>query len=888
MTTHTRLAPALLSIPVLLMCLGSSACEDAGGDFGADEDVDGITEVRTDAAPIVLASHSLKEAVARAASGDIPEARKITPGTDPGQGALQVVRGTDVFELPLVYTEVDAEIAGFVADIEVRQVYGNPFDEPIEATYLFPLPDDGAVDDLEMQIGNRIIVGEIHRRDEARKIYEEARDAGQTAALLEQERPNMFTQSVANILPGEAIEVVIHVVQPLKYEAGGYEWAFPTVVGPRFIPLQGTGTSGGAADDVEQLTGPVSAERTGNDIHIQVSVDAGVPLQGIRSPSHDIEIHEDGDGRADVALAPHETIPNKDFILRYEVAGEAPEAAVLTHRTGDEGYFILMIQPQADEFVTDDVVTPKEMVFVVDTSCSMSGYPLDKAKEAMELAITEMNPDDRFYVMDFNSTVSSLAPRPLENTEANRRRGLQYVRNFTGEGGTNMVEGIKASLDLPKDPELLRTVLFMTDGYIGNESEILAAVETRLDRSRLYSFGVGSSVNRYLLDRMAKVGRGHVEYVRQDEDADEHVAAFYERIRNPLLTDVEIEYDGIEVLDVYPDPVPDLFAGQPVILVGRYTQAGEGVVRVRGKIRGREHVQEIKVTLPEVNERNEGLASLWARTVVEDLEARMYDRENEAIIEDITEICLEHRLMSKYTSFVAVEEQIVNEDGTPKRVRVPLETPEGVDHGAIFGEDEKEMDVMMGGSVRRSGGSSSSSSYGVGGLGTRGSGMGGGGYGRGAGMGAPKTGKKVKRQAPASPRPSVSAHPSPSPGLLGGLADPAPEDDAEAVSEDIPMPVISGRILGDTSRFDHRLSADVQRRVDALVAELASFPGATGKLTLKIDVTRDGKVSRVTVLNDALANPEMLASIQKRMRSWWVAAPTDGKAGSFELEIQIN
>lgn len=884
MTPHTRLVPALLSIPVLLMCLGSSACEGSGTDFGADDSLE--LAVRTDVA--LRGGGGLEEALARAAAGEVPAARPITAGVDPGQGALQVTRGTETFELPLVYTDVHAEIAGFVADIEVRQVYGNPFDEPIEATYLFPLPDNGAVDDLQMRIGTRVIVGEIHRRDEARQIYEDARDAGQTAALLEQERPNMFTQSVANILPGEAIEVVIHVVQPLEYEDGGYEWAFPTVVGPRFIPAQGTGVAGGAADDAERLSSPVSAERTGHDLNLHVTVDAGVPLQGVHSPSHDIDVIEDGDGRVDVALAPHETIPNKDFILRYEVAGEAPEAAVLTHRTGEEGYFMLMIQPPADEFVTDEVVTPKEMVFVVDTSCSMSGYPLDKAKEAMELAISEMNPDDRFYVMDFNSTVSSLADRPLDNTDANRRRGLEYIRNFTGEGGTNMVEGIKASLDLPKDPEMLRTVLFMTDGYIGNESEILAAVETRLDRSRLYSFGVGSSVNRYLLDRMAKVGRGHVEYVRQDEDADEHVAAFYERIRNPLLTDVAIEYDGIEVLDVYPDPVPDLFAGQPVILVGRYTEAGEGVVRVRGNIRGREHVQEIKVTLPEVNESNAGLSSLWARTVVADLEARQYQGENAAIVEEITTLCLQHRLMSKYTSFVAVEEQIVNEDGTPKRVRVPLETPQGVDHGAIFGEDE---DVVMGGAMRRGVGGSS----GAAGLGTRGVGRGGGGYGQGSGSlgssrsnyssSTPRKQGKLKSPAPPAPAPATSAPLTP--GLIGSLS-PEEGEAMDHAPDDLPVASIQGLLVGDTSRFDHRLSADVLRRVEALIDELAAHPGASGTLTLRVEVTRDGKVSKVVAIDDKLGNPALLSALTKRMLGWWVAAPTDARAASFELEVTIR
>ena len=795
------------------------------------------------------------------ASRAVPPAALVTAGSDPGQGVLRVTRGEEVYELPLMHTAVDAAIAGFVADVEIRQTYGNPFDEPIEAVYLFPLPDDGAVDDLEMRIDDRVIVGEMHRRAEAREIYEEARDAGQAAALLEQERPNMFTQSVANILPGESIEVVLHVVQPLKYEAGGYEWTFPTVVGPRFIPAQGTG------GDEERIVAPVSEERTGHDLDLRVWVDAGVALQDVRSPSHDVVIDRDGASVAAVQLQPHDTIPNKDFVLRYDVAGEAPEAAVLTHRDGGDGTFLLMIQPPADEFVTDDVVTPKVMVFVVDTSCSMSGYPLDKAKEAMELAITEMNPDDRFYVMDFNSTVSTLSKLPMPNTEANRRAGVKYVRDFSGYGGTNMVEGIKASLDLPKDEELLRTVLFMTDGYIGNESEILAAVETRLDRSRLYSFGVGSSVNRYLLDRMAKVGRGHVQYVGLDEDADESVVAFYERIRNPLLTDIEIEWsDGLEVLDVYPDPVADLFAGQPIVLVGRYAEAGAGTVTVRGKIRGREHVQVIDLELPEQNERNEGLPSLWARTVIEDLESRQYGGEVEAIVEEITELALEHRIMSKHTSFVAVEERVINEDGAPKTVRVPLETPDGVDHGAIFGEDEAEASGLLG-SLSTSGAGRGGSASGHGSLVFNGGGSG----GRAA------YGGKVARRAPA-------AKPAPSPSVMAPMPEELLADEA-TLEPPPPEARFTVALTGDVSRFDHRLRSDLDYRLAAFAAQVPD--GTAGTWSLRFEVNRDGRVVGVTLVTDGIGDAGLFDALAEAAKGWWITPPVDGRAATFEADVSL-
>ena len=888
-----RLSPLLIATSALLA--GFGGC-DSGLELD-DEPIESSGSAVRSAPEPTGSMSNLDAAIARVRSGNVPAPVKITTGSDPGQGVLRVTRGEEVYELPLVHTEVDAEISGFVADVQVRQVYGNPFDEPIEAVYLFPLPDDAAVDDMEMRIGDRVIVAEIHERAEARQIYEAARDAGQAAALLEQERPNMFTQSVANILPGEAIEVAIHVVDPLQYEAGGYEWAFPMVVGPRFVPAQGTGASGGTSpgEDAARLDAPYSPDRTGNDIDLFVSVDAGLAIQDIRSPSHELELaHDDGSPSADVRLAAHDTIPNKDFIMRYDVAGEAPEAGLLTHYDPDlGGFFLMMIQPQADEFVTDDVVTPKEMVFVVDTSCSMSGYPLDKAKDAMELAIAEMNPDDRFYVMDFNSTVSTLSPLPLPNTADNRRRGLQYVRDFSGYGGTNMVEGIKASLDLEQDPELLRTVLFMTDGYIGNEAEILAAIEERLGDSRLYSFGVGSSVNRYLLDRMAKGGRGHVEYVRQDEDADEHVQAFYERIRNPLLTDVDVEWDGVEVLDVYPDPVPDLFAGQPIVLVGRYDEPGEGIVRVTGRIRGREHVQEIKVTFPGEQPEHAGLASLWARTVVEDLEARQVRGEVPGIVEEITELALQYRLMTRYTSFVAVEERIINEDGEPRRVRVPLETPDGVDHGAIFGEDKEEEASIFGATGGYQGYSSGStgglvggsgSTSGMGGLGTRGSGLGGGGYGRGSGS--------VRRSADKKAKPSVSAPSAPPPAR-------APVAAAEDVSvapdepEPTPQPAATLTITSQGDNLDAgKLRQDLtvrvrQFRLNTWEPHLVDHPDAIGAWTVRLHLDRDGKVQRVEWVDDSVQDADLKSKFERKAKAWWLTAPIDGKAASVELKIVL-
>ncbi|MEE2830419.1 MAG: VIT domain-containing protein [Myxococcota bacterium] len=824
----------------------------------------------------------MQKAQQRLAQGPVPSATLVARGHEVTQGALQVTTGTEAWELPLVHTHVDAEISGFLADVEVSQLYANPFDEPIEVVYLFPLPEKAAVNDMQMRIGDRVIVGEIKKRAEAKAIYEAARDGGKTAALLDQERPNVFQQSVANILPGEAIEVTIHFIQPLDYEDGGYEWVFPMVVGPRFIPEQGTGESGGAdsAEDARRLQAPVSAERTGNDITVSVLVDAGLDIQDLRSPSHQIEVDRPGSTQADVSLAPHETVPNKDFILRYDVAGRAPEMAFLTHRRGEDGTFLLVLQPQTQVGLRDQSVTPKEMVFVLDTSCSQSGEPLAKSKEAVALAIREMNPDDRFWILNFNSSVSALSTNSLANTAANRKRGLEYIRSFRGSGGTNMDAGIRAALDLPRDPKLLRTVIFMTDGYIGNDSEILSTLEEHLGDSRLFSFGIGSSTNRHLLNRLAKLGRGRAQYIRQDEDPAEQIADFYDRIRNPVLTDIELTWDGMELLDLYPDPIPDLFSAQPLVIVGRYTEAAQGTITVTGQVRGRAYQRRLKVSLPESQDTNAALPALWARTVIADLEDRSHGRRGPHFEDEITQLALEHRLMTRFTSFVAVEERTVTEgDGPPRRVRVPLETPEGVDHSAVFDDDLEAESYRMRKRQR-------SSMYATGntggqfrgGMGTRGRGAGASGYGQGGGF----LGKVAPRAEP------TEAAPAP---VVGALVRPDTDTPPPASTTATARVEVSGSSRWGSLNSELAQS-EIERRLRGLQTAwegvAASKGQGGGSWTIRLSVNRDGRVTAVHFVSDRLRSPSMRTSFESQVTGWWLSPPTDARATTVELTLTFS
>jgi Ca-activated chloride channel family protein len=618
-------------------------------------------------------------------------------------GALQALnaKGQPQGLCPLKHTSVKAEISGFLSRVTVTQEFENPFREKIEAVYTFPLPQSAAVDDMTMQVGERTVKGKIMRREEAQTVYEAAKSNGQVASLLDQERPNIFTQSVANIMPGEKVVVTISYVETLKYEDGAYEFVFPMVVAPRYIP--GTPTTAGSGGtspnttqvpDASKITPPVAPKgmRAGHDISLEVALDAGVPIDDLKSKSHEIDVERPNGWSAVVRLKNKDEIPNKDFVLRYDVAGKRIADALLTHRTDRGGFFTFILQPP--ERVTVEDVTPKEIVFVLDTSGSMSGFPIEKAKEAMKLALNGLYPQDTFNLITFAGDTSILFPKPVPATKENMEKAQKFLETREGRGGTEMMTAIKAALE-PSDAQgNIRIVCFMTDGEVGNDFEIISEVQKH-PNARVFAFGIGSSVNRYLLDKIAEEGRGEVEYVALSDDGSAAARKFHERVRSPLLTDISVEWDGLAVADVYPKRIPDLFSAKPVILSGRYTKGERGVIRLKGKMSGRDFVREIPVDLPETEARHDVLATLWARTRVDDLMSKNYAgvQQNNAhadVKETITQLGLEYRLMTQFTSFVAVEEMTVTDGGKPRRIEVPVEMPEGMSREGVFGEKEKE------------------------------------------------------------------------------------------------------------------------------------------------------------------------------------------------------
>jgi Ca-activated chloride channel family protein len=373
------------------------------------------------------------------------------------------------------------------------------------------------------------------------------------------------------------------------------------------------------------------------------------------------------------------------------VAGQKIADALLTHSSDKGGFFTLILQPP--EKVTAEDVTPKELVFVLDTSGSMSGFPIEKAKETMKLALDNLYPYDTFNLITFSGDEHILFSEPVPATKENLAKAQAFLESRTGGGGTEMMKAIKASMD-PSDAQgHVRIVCFMTDGYVGNDMEIIGEVQKH-PNARVFAFGIGSSVNHFLLDNMAKYGRGEVEYVALNDDGSAAARRFHERVRNPLLTDISVDWNGLPVADVYPTTIPDLFGAKPVILSGRYTGNGRGTIRLKGKMSGRDFIREIPVDFSSSQTQHDVLATLWARTRIDDLMSQDFKgaqqgNMQEEVKQNIIQLGLQYRLMTQFTSFVAVEEMIVTDGGQPRRIDVPVEVPEGVNRGTVFGQERQ-------------------------------------------------------------------------------------------------------------------------------------------------------------------------------------------------------
>jgi Ca-activated chloride channel family protein len=582
-----------------------------------------------------------------------------------------------VESFPLKSTRVIANISGVIADVAVTQVYENKGERPIHAKYVFPGSTRAAVHGMRIRVGNKAVVAKIQERQKAAQEFEEAKAAGKSASLLEQQRPNVFTMAVANIMPGDQVEVELQYSELLVPEQGIYEFVYPTVVGPRYSNKPESLAT--AADQFVKSAFLHEGQDSPATFSIRVNVSTGVPLGDLRSPSHQTKIEHETPSVAHVSLDGDKG--NKDFILDYKLSGKEIQSGLIVFEGVRENFFLLTVQPP--ERVTASDIPPREYVFVLDVSGSMHGFPLDTAKQVLKSLIGRLKPTETFNVVLFSGGSRVLAPQSLAANSQNVTRAVSLIDGLDAGGGTELEAALRKVIRLPRSGFESRSVVVVTDGFIAEEKGVFDLIHENLNTTNFFAFGIGSSVNRYLIEGIAKAGMGEPFVVIGREQADAAAERFRSYIESPVLTNIDVRYRGFDAFDVEPQTQPDLFAERPVVLFGKFNGARTGQIEVRGRtaqgVFSRVFNMQDSVTRPE----HAALPQLWARTRIARLSDFSFGREDAETIQEVTNLGLTYNLLTPHTSFIAVLEEIRNPGGTGSDVDQPLPLPEGVSDLAV-------------------------------------------------------------------------------------------------------------------------------------------------------------------------------------------------------------
>ncbi len=611
-------------------------------------------------------------------------------------------RGETVI-FPTLKTDIDVEIQGDLASVTVQQTFANPLNTPIHVTYLFPLYQKAAVYKMVMEVGQEVIQAQIKKKQEAQAIFEQAKRSGQSAALLKQHRPNMFTQDIANLMPELPIKVTLHYVQTLPKVDGAYELVIPLVVGPRFQPPH-AGIAPKPDDNEPQKTAQIGqwelealptyppvkglnlpetidAER----VAIQIHLNGGMPIQQLSSRTHQLDIKQIDDNQRTIQLAKGRVIDNRDFVLRYSLAAQSNQAGLLAYSDERQGFFSLLIEPPA--MPKNHQITAREMVFVLDCSGSMSGLPMEASKAFMREALHNLRSTDTFRIIRFSDSATEFSRTPLSATPPNIQRGIHYTNRLSGSGGTRMTGGIMQALQVPVPKNSIRLVTFLTDGYIGNEREVLKLIKRLLGSSRLFALGVGTAVNRFLLSEMGQVGRGFTRYMDPTEKVEAVAKELAQRLQSPVLTDIKIDWGELQATQVMPQSIHDLFAGQSIRIQGRYAKPGDYVIKVKGNVQGRAATLPLALQLPEQSKQGEAIALIWARSAIKEKmrlfnipnHRRSVELSDNVLKQQVTQLGLDFSLVTQWTAFIAVSKQKYNPNATNTPTQaVPLPMVEGV------------------------------------------------------------------------------------------------------------------------------------------------------------------------------------------------------------------
>lgn len=581
---------------------------------------------------------------------------------------------------PLKATSVAATINGVIADVKVTQEYANLGTQPINARYIFPGSTRAAVHGMRMTVGEEVVVAQIKEREQAKNEFDKAKAAGQSASLLEQQRPNVFSMNVANIMPGDKVTIELHYSELLVPEKGKYEFVYPTVVGPRYSTIP----EAGAADHHQWLKNPYLTEgkEPTSTFAMNVTLAAGMPIQQVACSTHATDVAWDNKSQARITLASNETKGgNRDFILEYRLAGDQIHSGLMLYQGEKENFFTLMMQPPAR--VATDAIPPREYIFVVDVSGSMHGFPLETAKVLLQRLIGSLRPTDTFNVILFDGAAHVMAPQSVAADQANIASALNLIDVQRGGGGTELYKALQKALALQRTEGSARTVIVITDGYIAAERNVFGLISDNLNRSNLFAFGIGRGVNRYLIEGMARAGQGEPFVVTEPAAAAYAAMKFKAYVQGPVLTGINIDFGSFQAYDVEPAVHGDLFAERPLVISGKWRGLAHGAIRVRGTAGKGPYDQSLDVAKNKPSETNSALPYLWARTRVARLTDFAPREADEDTRKEVIQLGLKYALLTRFTSFVAVHELVRNPKASAQDVAQPLPLPKGVSNLAI-------------------------------------------------------------------------------------------------------------------------------------------------------------------------------------------------------------
>ncbi len=586
----------------------------------------------------------------------------------------------DLDQMPLKSTSVDVRVSGVIADVLVTQTYKNEGTKPLEAIYVFPASTRAAVYGMKMIIGERTIVANIKKRKDARKEYEAAKNAGQSASLLEQQRPNVFQMNVANILPGDIITVELKYTELLIPTDKTYEFVYPTVVGPRYSDQKVANTP----SSENWIKNPYlhQGEPPKNTFNLTVNLNAGLPIQDITCSSHKVDVSYRGSNNATIKLDSSETYGgNRDFILKYRLSGGSIESGLLLYEGEKENFFLVMMQPPKRVKVTQ--IPPREYMFIIDISGSMNGFPLEISKKLLKDLIGNLRTKDRFNVLLFAGSSTVMSEKSLPATQENIQRAINVIERQRGGGSTQLLPALKRALSMPGTKGYSRNIVIVTDGYVSVEEETFDLIRNRLGEANMFAFGIGSSVNRHLIEGMARVGMGEPFIITHPDEAPSKAEKFRELIQSPVLTNIEIDFGKFDVFDVEPPSIPDVLAYRPVIVFGKYRGKPKGRIILQGITGERPYKKTIRVSSIKPQKKNSALRYLWARHRITLLSDYNRLRKNDERIKEVTNLGLTYNLLTAYTSFIAVDSKKRLNNGQATTVKQPLPLPQGVSDYAV-------------------------------------------------------------------------------------------------------------------------------------------------------------------------------------------------------------